>query len=47
MQIYFYLLGYGNKFTDFVVFPNFFFFYPTHSVNYKGKKNTEKIQNSL
>ena len=34
MQIYFYLLGFGNKLIDFFVFPNFLL---TLYMNYKGK----------
>ena len=44
MEEYFYFLLFGNKFTDFCVFPKFLL---THKVKYKGKKNSVKIQNSI
>ena len=41
MQIYFYFLWFGNKFTDFCVFPKHFS--TLHKVKYKGNQNSEKI----
>ena len=41
MQIYFYFLWFGDKFTDFCVFP--IFFLTLHKVKYKGNQKSEKI----
>ena len=46
MQIYFYFLWFENECIDFLCISEIFVD-PAHKVKYKGKQNSEKIQNSI